>query len=171
MSWSGGQGHWNSQGGFPPMNAMGARSFSLWGSSSSSDKPAETTASEAGPAMSEASASAPPPAEGVRLDDIVSAANAAESGALQQALEECWLPTQGMQHLILAVKDSLGVPWWAALIATTVGLRLVTLPVNIIQTRRGSRMQEAKPHMESVVAQFKASYAAGDPNAMVRSCS
>lgn len=48
------------------------------------------------------------------------------------------------------------LPWWAAIAATTVGLRLLLLPISLATMRHAGRMQKARPDIDVLQARMKA---------------
>lgn len=64
---------------------------------------------------------------------IVQAATLAESAAIAEAGVGLWAPTVGIQQLLVLVQSLTGLDWWASIMLTTFGVRLITLPVALFQ--------------------------------------
>ncbi|KAK9860345.1 hypothetical protein WJX84_004274 [Apatococcus fuscideae] len=60
-----------------------------------------------------------------------------------------------MQSLLLGIHSVTGLPWWGTIALTTVGARLVTAPLTLIQIRNTYRMTQARPEMEKIAAWMK----------------
>ncbi|KAJ8610481.1 hypothetical protein CTAYLR_007778 [Chrysophaeum taylorii] len=49
---------------------------------------------------------------------------------------------------VVSFAQSLGLPWWGAIVATTLGLRSLMLPLSLETMKHAGRMQNAKPEIE-----------------------
>ena len=112
---------------------------------------------------------APPPAPEPPLDaasaaaEAVAAAGPATDAAAMAAMaENHWALVHGLQEGLAAVQAASGLPWWGAIAATTVAVRLATLPVAAMQMRNTANMQRAKPEIEGLVARAKECNERGD---------
>ena len=74
-------------------------------------------------------------AEALSPSVIVQAASLAEGAALEEALEDRWLPTRVLMWALTTTHDATGWPWWQAIAATTAAMRLLTLPVMLAQIK------------------------------------
>src|ERR671916_406987 len=57
--------------------------------------------------------------------------------------------------VLLYFHQTLGVPWWLAIVMLTVIVRSLLFPLTVKQVRSMRAMQDLKPHMDRVRAQFK----------------
>ena len=118
-------------------------------------------------ALPGSSPSAPIPAPEAALD-AASAAAASASGpatdaaALVVMADSHWALVHGLQEALVAVQAASGLPWWGAIAATTLAVRLATLPVAAMQMRNTANMQRAKPEIEGYVARAKECNERGD---------
>ncbi|KAL4541174.1 hypothetical protein Ndes2526B_g05717 [Nannochloris sp. 'desiccata'] len=171
--------------GFYSHNAYGyfpSRNFSIFpGSSSSntnsnadSDMDSASTAAETFSAASDGATTA----AGASLDNaasllaaytpesIVEVAAVAERAALDLASEGCWAPTRGLQYVIEKVHETTGLPWWASIMLTTIGIRTATFPIMLMQIKNTYALSQAKPEVEALVEHLKAEQARGNANAV-----
>jgi len=97
----------------------------------------------------------------------LAAAEAAEQAALVAAREGVWLFNSGFQTLLEFAHSASDLPWWGAIVATTVAARTLMLPVVAKQMRNTAAMAAARPEMLALQQWFKDSQAS--PNFDVRS--
>ncbi|GAB4820631.1 hypothetical protein N2152v2_007677 [Parachlorella kessleri] len=97
---------------------------------------------------------------------IVQAAIAGEANAFQAAALDVWLPTRGIQELLILVHDATGLEWWDSIVATTFGVRLLTFPVMLFQIKNTYKLSQARPEVEKLVEWMKDEQARGNPNAV-----
>src|ERR671913_505381 len=57
--------------------------------------------------------------------------------------------------VLLYFHQTLGAPWWLSIVLLTVIVRSLLFPLTIKQVRSMRAMQDLKPHMDRVRAQFK----------------
>src|ERR671918_1103799 len=57
--------------------------------------------------------------------------------------------------VLLYFHQTLGAPWWLAIVLLTVIVRSLLFPLTIKQVKSMRAMQDLKPHMDRVRAQFK----------------
>src|ERR671910_3256886 len=57
--------------------------------------------------------------------------------------------------VLLYFHQTLGAPWWLAIVLLTVIVRSFLFPLTVKQVRSMRAMQDLKPHMDRVRAQFK----------------
>jgi YidC/Oxa1 family membrane protein insertase len=57
--------------------------------------------------------------------------------------------------VLLYFHQTLGVPWWLSIVMLTVIVRSLLFPLTVKQVRSMRAMQDLKPHMDRVRAQFK----------------
>src|SRR5919107_1266356 len=57
--------------------------------------------------------------------------------------------------VLLYFHQTLGAPWWLAIVLLTVIVRSLLFPLTVKQVRSMRAMQDLKPHMDRVRAQFK----------------
>ncbi|KAK9842147.1 hypothetical protein WJX84_012222 [Apatococcus fuscideae] len=60
-----------------------------------------------------------------------------------------------MQSVLLGLHSVTGLPWWGTIALVTVGTRLVTAPLTLMQIRNTYRMTQARPEMEKIAAYMK----------------
>jgi YidC/Oxa1 family membrane protein insertase len=60
-----------------------------------------------------------------------------------------------MGGVLLYFHQTLGVPWWLSIVMLTVIVRSLLFPLTVKQVRSMRAMQDLKPHMDRVRAQFK----------------
>jgi hypothetical protein len=175
---------WQAHGaGSAPHAHLATRSFSLFGFGGSSSKDTDTAAVQVLPgddapgaaaeaATSTSSAAAAAGAAGdaslsFTPDAIIDAAGVAETAALAAALEDAWLPSRALQYSLRAVHDA-GVPWWESIMLTTAGVRLVMLPIMLMQIKNTYKLSQARPEIERLLEHMKEEQAKGNTNATVR---
>ena len=57
--------------------------------------------------------------------------------------------------VLLYFHQTLGTPWWLSIVLLTVIVRSLLFPLTVKQVRSMRAMQDLKPHMDRVRAQFK----------------
>lgn len=67
------------------------------------------------------------------------------------------LPVGLLEHLIEHVHVAGGLPWWGAIVATTIAIRLLTFPVAAYQMRAAGRLTILKPELQRITDRVKAS--------------
>ena len=98
------------------------------------------TSAEASAAVTSSSASTPTPA------DLVDALP-----PLDAVVDFGWWPhVQAAGYGIMAIHDTLGLPWYGSIAVAAFTLRILTFPVVVYQMRNTGRMAIAKPHVEEV---------------------
>ena len=173
---------WQAHGaGSAPHAHLATRSFSLFGFGGGSSKDKDTAASQVLPgddapgAAAEAAASTSSAAAAAAAGDaslsfspdaIIDAVGVAETAALAAALEDAWLPSRGLQYALRAVHDA-GVPWWESIMLTTAGVRLVMLPIMLMQIKNTYKLSQARPEIERLLEHMKEEQAKGNTNATV----
>lgn len=68
---------------------------------------------------------------------------------------DCSYPTAFLQLLIESVHVHAGLPWWAAISVTTIGIRILCLPVIVYQLRSAAKLSLMRPEMEKINAEIK----------------
>ena len=53
-----------------------------------------------------------------------------------------------LQQAFFGLHEATGLPWWATIMAVTVGIRSLTLPVAVMQMKNTANMQRAKPEID-----------------------
>jgi hypothetical protein len=116
-----------------------------------------------------AAAGAPLPDLSQVLDPtaIVKAATLAEPAAIAEAAADVYAPTQGIQQLLVAIHSASGLDWWASIMLTTFGVRLLTFPVMLYQIKNTYKMSQARPELEKLVEWMKQEQARGNAAAVV----
>ena len=66
-----------------------------------------------------------------------------------------WLPVKAAQWLLDVVHLSTGLPWWASIVAATLLVRAVILPLAVMQYRNGARMTLMRPDMTRLTEDFR----------------
>ncbi|KAF3912917.1 hypothetical protein AA313_de0208645 [Arthrobotrys entomopaga] len=77
-------------------------------------------------------------------------------------LDNSWGPTAMMQNVIEAIHVYGGLPWWGTVIAITVTLRSVFLPLFLKISDNNARMKELQPLLLPYIERQRAALAAGD---------
>ena len=104
--------------------------------------------------------------EGYTPESIIDIAAEAESAAMQAATEGAWLPTRALDSLLSSVHSYSGLPWWQSIMLTTIGIRMTTLPIVLMQIKNTYRLSLARPEIENLVQHMKEEQAKGNPNAV-----
>lgn len=170
--------------GFSSHNSYGyfpSRNFSIFpgsSSSSSGDNNTDHDSTSNTAITSSAASDGATTTDGVSLDNkasiaaeytpdsIVEVAAVAERAALDLASEGCWAPTRGLQYIIEKVHETTGLPWWASIMLTTVGIRSATFPIMLMQIKNTYALSKAKPEVEALVEHLKEEQARGNANAV-----
>ncbi|VFQ68692.1 unnamed protein product [Cuscuta campestris] len=82
------------------------------------------------------------------VEDVVSQAPAVNEVAMAAA--DSFFPVAALQYLIDYVHCFTGFNWWASIIATSIMIRLVTLPLNINQLKSISRLTLLRPKLDEI---------------------
>jgi YidC/Oxa1 family membrane protein insertase len=170
------QGHYSS-GGHSAYGYFPSRNFSIIPGSGNNSNSSDTTdtlsdgasaaaASTAAGASSLDTNSAESILAAYTPDSIVEVAAVAERAALDLAQEGCWAPTRGLQYVIEKVHETTGLPWWASIMLTTIGIRTATFPIMLMQIKNTYALSQAKPEVEALVAHLKEEQARGNANAV-----
>jgi hypothetical protein len=95
------------------------------------------------------------------------AADAVTSTVTQVAVPLGHWPSDAAMALVDFIHTAAHLPYWQAIVAATVGLRLALLPLQLNSMRIQGRLQAAKPEMQAaqakLMAQLDAAKAAGVP--------
>ncbi|MCO5609294.1 hypothetical protein L7F22_063520 [Adiantum nelumboides] len=75
---------------------------------------------------------------------------------------DCSYPTAFVQILMDNMHTVLGLPWWAAIAATTICIRLLCLPIVAYQMKSAAKLSLMRPKLEKINERIKASNY--DPN-------
>lgn len=68
---------------------------------------------------------------------------------------DCSYPTAFLQLFLENVHVYTGLPWWASIVVTTVGIRLLCAPVILYQLRSAAKLSLMRPEMERINAEIK----------------
>jgi len=90
---------------------------------------------------------------------------------LQTAADSMWWNTRLVQDSLIAVHDLTGLPWWVTIIASTVALKTILLPVSISAVRNQLNMMVAKPHLDQVTNAYKKNPAGTDQTELAQKMS
>lgn len=71
------------------------------------------------------------------------------------AAADCSYPVAALQYVIEAVHVHAGLPWWASIVATTLIIRSLTVPILISQLKSTYRLTLMRPQLEEVTQQMK----------------
>ena len=63
---------------------------------------------------------------------------------------DSWYTTSALMYAIEYFHVAHGMEWWAAIVATTVAMRVVALPLTVMQQKNAARMHLAKPEIEAI---------------------
>ncbi len=72
-----------------------------------------------------------------------------------------WWPPDLIQHVLEYVHVYSGLPWWATIAVTTIGIRVLLFPLYVKASDNMARMNIIKPEIEKLTADYKKAY--GDP--------
>jgi YidC/Oxa1 family membrane protein insertase len=122
-------------------------------------EPSSAAAAAAGAAGSSASTGA---LSDYSPDAILHAASAAEAAALELAVEGAWAPTRALDWLLSNVHMATGLPWWQSIMLTTVGIRVVMMPLMWMQIRNTHALSAARPEIERLLERLKEEQARGN---------
>ncbi|ODQ77830.1 hypothetical protein BABINDRAFT_163217 [Babjeviella inositovora NRRL Y-12698] len=71
-------------------------------------------------------------------------------------LAKSWVwPPDLIQNILECVHVYSGMPWWATIVATTIGLRLALFPLYIKSSDMMARMSKIKPQMDQLLVDIK----------------
>lgn len=90
-------------------------------------------------------------------DQVLSAGTSSSLGEVAAAAADCSAPTAALQHLIDFVHTQGGLPWWLSIAATTVGIRVMVLPVLVWQMKATARLTLMRPELERITNTIKES--------------
>lgn len=107
-----------------------------------------------------AAASSPGVSDLFTASAIVAAAAGAEEDALAACQEDSWIGTRGIQMLLRGVHSATGLEWWQSIMLATLGMRIATLPIMLMQVKNTYRMSQVGPG-NACVSHSWASAAAG----------
>jgi hypothetical protein len=63
--------------------------------------------------------------------------------------------TQAVMYMLEAVQHSMTLPWWATIVACTLGMRILLLPTIIYMTRSTAKLKIVKPQIEALTEKYK----------------
>ena len=87
----------------------------------------------------------------VASPDASALAPAAHVGGEVAAIAgDSWYTTSALMYAIEYFHVAQGMEWWAAIVATTVAMRVVALPLTVMQQKNAARMHLAKPEIEAI---------------------
>lgn len=90
-------------------------------------------------------------AANVASPDASALASAAHVGGEVAAIAgDSWYTTSALMYAIEYFHVAHGMEWWAAIVATTVAMRVVALPLTVMQQKNAARMHLAKPEIEAI---------------------
>ena len=73
-------------------------------------------------------------------------------------------PSHFFMQAIENVHHLSGVPYWEAIVLTTVGIRLMVFPLSVITIKSAAAMAAMKPHMEKIKVAYERNPYAQDPH-------
>lgn len=121
------------------------------------DASADTTSAVSGVADASSAASgvadavADAVAANVASLDASALASAARVGGEVAAIAgDSWYTTSALMYAIEYFHVAQDMEWWAAIVATTVAMRVVALPLTVMQQKNAARMHLAKPEIEAI---------------------
>ncbi|XP_075085217.1 mitochondrial inner membrane protein OXA1 [Nicotiana tabacum] len=82
------------------------------------------------------------------VEAVVSQAPAVNEMAIAAA--DCYLPVKALMYLMDYIHMFTGLEWWASIVATSIIIRLLTLPVMINQLKSTSQLTLLRPKMEEI---------------------
>ena len=87
----------------------------------------------------------------VASPDASALASAAHVGGEVAAIAgDSWYTTSALMYAIEYFHVAHGMEWWAAIVATTVAMRVAALPLTVMQQKNAARMHLAKPEIEAI---------------------
>ncbi|MCO5547951.1 hypothetical protein L7F22_001406 [Adiantum nelumboides] len=101
----------------------------------------------------------------VTTADVAGKLASPEAQALNEVsaiIGDCSYPTAFVQILMDNMHTALGLPWWAAIAATTICIRLLCLPIVAYQMKSAAKLSLMRPKLEKINERIKASNY--DPN-------
>lgn len=63
---------------------------------------------------------------------------------------ESWVTTAGLMYLIEYFHLTHDMEWWVAIVATTLLMRIVSVPLTVMQQRNAAKLHLAKPEIEAL---------------------
>ena len=90
----------------------------------------------------------------VACDLLLLGATLADPSALGEvaaiAGDDSWWTTSALMYVIEYFHLTHGMEWWHAIVATTLIMRVLTIPLTVVQQRNAARLHLAKPEIEAI---------------------
>lgn len=96
---------------------------------------------------------------------LMAAENSAVLGEVVDIAGQSWMTTSSLMYLIEYFHLTHDMEWWVAIVATTIAMRVFTLPLTIMQQRNAAKLHMAKPEIEAINQQMKLN-PSNDPKAI-----
>ncbi|KAJ1721189.1 hypothetical protein LPJ53_004266 [Coemansia erecta] len=142
------------------ISARGLHSGSGSGSSSADVAPAAGDAAHE--TLSEAGSRMLGDASAAQIDPETATQAAMQIGDLARHGLDTFLPTRMMEYLLEYVHVTTGMPWWATIIATVVGIRALAFPFAARSQRHMAGVNRLKPETQLLTERQQAASRAGD---------
>lgn len=88
---------------------------------------------------------------------VVSLPSSDSMSEVAAAVADCSYPTAFLQHVIDGIHMSTGLPWWLSIVATTVAIRVLVLPLMVHQMKSTARLTLVRPELEKLTNRIKES--------------
>lgn len=111
---------------------------------------AAADAAEGGADVAASGVAAAAAANVASLDASALASAAHVGGEVAAIAGDSWYTTSALMYAIEYFHVAHGMEWWAAIVATTVAMRVVALPLTVMQQKNAARMHLAKPEIEAI---------------------
>ena len=92
-------------------------------------------------------------ASAAMVNEAINPASMADPTVVGEVLSiagESWATTAGLMYLIEYFHLSHDLEWWSAIVATTLLMRVVTIPLTVMQQRNAAKLHLAKPEIEAL---------------------
>jgi len=96
-------------------------------------------------------------------EDIVYQLTALGEPTLQSLGLASWWPNGLVQSALEAVHVGLNVPWWASIVITTLGLRILMFPLVVLAQRNSANMHNHMPIVQAHQEKFTRARVSGNP--------
>lgn len=90
--------------------------------------------------------------------EITTSLDSSQLGYLDSiGLAQGWGPTSMIEKLVEAAHVYTGLPWWGSILAATVIIRLMLMPLYMSALANAGRMSRVKPQLDAILAEIRAS--------------
>jgi YidC/Oxa1 family membrane protein insertase len=74
-----------------------------------------------------------------------------------------WWPNGLVQSALESIHVGLDVPWWTAIVVTTIGLRIIMFPISVLAQRHTAHMHNHMPVIKALEEKWTKSRSSGNP--------